>query len=56
MKKLYTVAFLLAMSSTLAFAGGHGGHDGHGMNKMSAASAGSGVHFYGRIYLGYEKG
>ena len=55
MKKLYTVAFLLAMSSTLAFAGGHGGHDGHGMNKMSAASAGSGVHFYGRIYLGYDR-
>ena len=55
MKKLYTMAFLLAMSSTLAFAGGHGGHDGHGMNKMSAASAGSGVHFYGRIYLGYDR-
>ena len=55
MKKLYTMAFLLAMSSTLAFAGGHGGQDG--MNKMSAASAssGSGVHFYGRIYLGYDR-
>ena len=55
MKKLYTMAFLLAMSSTLAFAGGHGGHEG--TNKMSAASAssGSGVHFYGRIYLGYDR-
>ena len=53
MKKLYTMAFLLAMSSTLAFAGGHGGHDG--THKMSAASAGSGVHFYGRIYLGYDR-
>jgi len=55
MKKLYTMAFLLAMSSTLVFAGGHGGHEG--TNKMSAASAGagSGVHFYGRIYLGYDR-
>jgi len=53
MKKLYTMAFLLAMSSTLAFAGGHGAHEG--THKMSAASAGSGVHFYGRIYLGYDR-
>ena len=54
MKKLYAMAFLLAMSSTSVFAGGHGAHEGHG-NKMSAASGGSGVHFYGRIYLGYDR-
>ena len=38
--------------STLGFAGGYGGHGDH---AMSGSQAGSGVHFYGRIYLGYDR-
>lgn len=51
MKKLYILVVMMAMSP-LGFAGGYGGHD---HSSMGASGAGSGVHFYGRIYLGYDR-
>ena len=52
MNKLFTAVIFTAVSSTLAFAGGHS-MDGHSSNA-SAAKAGSGVKFFGRLYVGYE--
>ncbi|MEC9205838.1 MAG: porin [Pseudomonadota bacterium] len=49
MKKLYILVVMMAMSP-LVFAGGHPDH-----SSMGASKAGSGVHFYGRIYLGYDR-
>ena len=52
MNKLYTAAMLMVVSS-MAVAGGHGGMD-NSSNSASAAKSGSGVHFYGRLYVGYD--
>ena len=52
MDKLFTAVTFMAVSSTLAFAGGHS-MDGNSSNA-SAAKAGSGVKFFGRLYVGYE--
>ena len=37
--------------SSLVYAGGNAMSDG---NNMSSAKASSGVHFYGRMYIGYD--
>ena len=50
MKKLLSALALVAMSS-LVYAGGNAMSDG---NNMSSAKASSGVHFYGRMYIGYD--
>ena len=50
MKKLYTAAMFMAVSS-MAVAGGGMDHSSH---SASAAKSGSGVHFYGRLYVGYD--
>ena len=52
MNKLYTAAMFMAASS-MAVAGGHGGMD-HSSHSASAGKSGSGVHFYGRLYVGYD--
>jgi len=51
MKKLYTAAMFMAVSS-MAMAGGQGMD--HSSHSASAAKSGSGVHFYGRLYVGYD--
>ena len=53
MKKLLSVILLMGFTS-LSYAGGHamGNSDG---NNASSAKASSGVHFYGRLYVGYDK-
>ena len=53
MKKLISVILLMGFTS-LSYAGGHsmGNSDG---NNASSAKASSGVHFYGRMYIGYDK-
>jgi hypothetical protein len=53
MNKLFTAAAILAVSSSLAFAGGHSMGKGHS-SSASAAHSGSGVHFFGRLYVGYD--
>jgi len=52
MKKLLSI-FLLMGFTSLSYAGGHamGNSDG---NHASSAKASSGVHFYGRMYIGYD--
>ena len=52
MNKLFTAVAFMAASSTLAFAGGHSGSKGS--SSASAAHSGNGVHFFGRLYVGYE--
>ena len=52
MKNLLSTLALLFVSST-AFSGGQGMSDSQG-NSMSAPKASSGVHFYGRLYIGYD--
>ncbi|MBT7322376.1 MAG: hypothetical protein HN857_00240 [Gammaproteobacteria bacterium] len=52
MNKLFTAVTFLTASS-LAIAGGHGGSMDHS-SHASAAKSGSGVHFFGRLYLGYD--
>ena len=52
MNKLFTAVAFMAVSSTLAFAGGHGGSSDSKL--ASAAHSGNGVHFFGRLYVGYE--
>ncbi len=52
MKNLLSALALLFVSST-AFSGGQGMSDSQG-NSMSAAKASPGVHFYGRLYIGYD--
>ena len=53
MKNILSMAFILAFSSSV-FAGGAqmGSHQGH--NAMSSGKSSSGVHFYGRMYVGYD--
>ena len=55
MKKLYSILMLVTMSTVAvsgsAIAGGEYGAD----SKMSSGAAGSGVHFYGRIYVGFDR-
>ena len=53
MKNILSMAFMLAFSSSL-YAGGAqmGSHQGH--NAMSSGKSSSGVHFYGRMYIGYD--
>ena len=50
MNKLYTAAMFMAVSS-MAVAGGGMDHSSH---SASAMKSGSGVHFYGRLYVGYD--
>ena len=52
MNKLFTAVAFMAASSTLALAGGHGGSGDK--SGASAAHSGNGVHFFGRLYVGYE--
>ena len=52
MNKLFTAVAFMAASTTLAFAGGHSGSKGS--SSASAAHSGSGVQFFGRLYVGYE--
>jgi len=52
MNKLFTAVAFMAASSTLAFAGGHSGSNNS--SSASAAHSGNGVHFFGRLYVGYE--
>jgi len=53
MKNILSMAFILVFSSSV-FAGGArmGSHQGH--NAMSSGKSSSGVHFYGRMYVGYD--
>ena len=53
MKKFLSMAFILAFSSSL-YAGGASMGSNQGNNAMSSAKSSSGVHFYGRIYIGYD--
>ncbi len=52
MNKLFTAVAFMAASTTLAFAGGHDGSSDK--SSVSAAHSGNGVHFFGRLYVGYE--
>ena len=52
MNKLYTAAMFMAVSQ-IAVAGGYGQTD-HSSHSASAMKSGSGVHFYGRLYVGYD--
>jgi len=49
MNKLYTAVMFLAVSS-IAVAGGNSSHSAH-----SGMKAGSGVHFFGQLYVGFDK-
>ena len=42
------------LSSSTAFAGGHKWVIHQGNNAMSSGKSSSGVHFYGRLYIGYD--
>ncbi len=53
MKKLFSMFFILAFSSSI-YAGGASMGTNHGHNAMSSAKSSSGVHFYGRMYIGYD--
>lgn len=52
MKNLIS-AFVLVTMSSIAYAGGQNMTSSQG-NSMSSAKASSGVHFYGRLYIGYD--
>ena len=53
MNKLFTAVAFMAASSTLAFAGGQ--YSGsNNSSSASAAHSGHGVHFFGRLYVGFE--
>jgi predicted porin len=52
MKKLLSI-LLLTTFSLASYAGGHAMSD-NGHNAMSSAKSSSGVHFYGRMYVGYD--
>lgn len=52
MKKLLSM-ILLATFSLTSYAGGHS-MSNDGQNSMSSAKSSSGVHFYGRMYVGYD--
>ena len=51
--KNFLGAIALVLMSPLVFAGGQSMSDSQG-NNMSSAKASSGVHFYGRLYIGYD--
>jgi predicted porin len=53
MKNFLSMAFILAFSSSLYAGGAHMGSN-PGNNAMSSAKSSSGVHFYGRLYVGYD--
>ena len=53
MKKLLSLVLLMGLSS-LSYAGGQAMSGGE-HNHASSAKASSGVHFYGRLYIGYDK-
>jgi predicted porin len=52
MKKILSI-FLLTTFSLTSYAGGHS-MSNDGQNSMSSAKSSSGVHFYGRMYVGYD--
>ena len=52
MKKLLSI-LLLTSFSLASYAGGHAMSD-NGHSAMSSAKSSSGVHFYGRMYVGYD--
>ena len=52
MKKILSI-LLLTSFSLASYAGGHAMSD-NGHNSMSSAKSSSGVHFYGRMYVGYD--
>jgi hypothetical protein len=52
MKRLYIAAIFMAVT-TMSFAGGQGGMN-HSSHSAASATSGSGVHFYGRLYVGYD--
>jgi hypothetical protein len=51
MNKLYALVMFLAFTGT-AFAGGGHSMDSH---KMGSSKSSNNVHFYGRLYLGYDR-
>ncbi len=53
MKNLLSALVLVAMSSA-SYAGGQAMMNNGQGNSMSSAKASSGVHFYGRMYIGYD--
>ena len=53
MKNLLSALVLVAMSSA-SYAGGQAMMNNGQGNSMSSAKASSGVHFYGRLYIGYD--
>jgi len=52
MRKILSM-ILLATFSLTSYAGGHS-MSNDGQNSMSSAKSSSGVHFYGRMYVGYD--
>ena len=52
MKKILSI-LLLSSFSLVSYAGGHAMSD-NGHNAMSSGKSSSGVHFYGRLYVGYD--
>lgn len=52
MKKILSI-LLLTSFSLASYAGGHSMSD-NGHSSMSSAKSSSGVHFYGRMYVGYD--
>ena len=54
MKKLLSIVLLMGLSS-LSYAGGVNAMSDGDHNHASSAKASSGVHFYGRLYIGYDK-
>ena len=53
-KKLLSIVLLMGLSS-LSYAGGVNAMSDGDHNHASSAKASSGVHFYGRLYIGYDK-
>ena len=50
-KKISMAAAMFVAVSTTSFAGGAMDHSSH---SAASSKAGSGVHFYGRLYVGYD--
>tara|TARA_B100001564_G_C20622993_1_gene663283 strand:+ start:439 stop:1500 length:1062 start_codon:yes stop_codon:yes gene_type:complete len=53
MKKLLSIILLVGLSS-ISYAGGVNSASDGNHNHASSAKASSGVHFYGRLYIGYD--
>ena len=53
MKKLFSMFFILVFSTSI-YAGGASMGSNQGHNAMSSAKSSSGVHFFGRMYIGYD--